>query len=113
MKALKCYSKSQVRTNVIFLSGENSWSHCQHASDSSFELIFPTTFVDFKLKLILACSLRMKEIKGKCVENCFGDQVSRDSTNPTGTSGQIECFNLHRALEMICTNLGMLSKKNC
>ena len=54
----------------------------------------------------------MKEIKGAGSLNCFRDKVVRANTDFTGTSSQMEYFNLHRALKMICLNLEKSNEKN-
>ena len=65
LRSLKSYSELQARTSVLFVSGDNAWSHRRQAGESSVDFITPTTFEDFKLKPNLAYILSMKEIKEK------------------------------------------------
>ena len=105
MRTLKLYSNSQTRANVLLTLGDNAWSRRRQDIDSSLEFISPTAFAGYKLNHILAYSLCMKKIKGIDVEHFFGNKFAHACTEFIGTSGQMEDFNLRRALKIICSNL--------
>ena len=79
LRALTASALLDPKATELFVSGDNSWSHCRQAGESSFEFIAPSVFGEYKLKPVLACSLCMKELKGIGDINSSSEKVARVS----------------------------------